>query len=112
MLPQQQRLRNPDEFREVVRRGVRVGRKTLVIHALPSPTSVSRAGFVVSRGVGGAVVRNRVKRRLRHLVGARLETCAHPLDVVVRALPAAASGDLIADFDSAWGAVKTRVEAR
>ncbi len=46
-------------------------------------------GFVVSKKVGNAVTRSRVKRRLRHL--------AVPLDapfvtdVVVRALPAAAT---------------------
>lgn len=57
----------------------------------------------MSRAVGGAVVRNRVKRRLRHLAAADLPTLAFPVDVVVRALPPAASGDLAGDFRSALG---------
>jgi ribonuclease P protein component len=50
-----------------------------------------RVGFVVSRAVGGAVVRNRVKRRLR----AHMATWVRDLEpgslVVVRASPAAAT---------------------
>ena len=48
---------------------------------------------MVSRGVGNAVVRNRVRRRLRHLVRDRLpELSAQPFAavIVVRALPDAA----------------------
>ena len=50
----------------------------------------TRAGFVVSRAVGPAVVRNQVKRRLRHLVGERLAALDPGSVLVVRALPAAA----------------------
>lgn len=59
-------------------------------------------GFVVSKKVGNAVVRNRVKRRLRHLA-ASMGT-PRQTDVVVRALPPAASEPerLPADFESAW----------
>jgi ribonuclease P protein component len=51
----------------------------------------AQAGFVVSRSVGGAVIRNRVRRRLRHLVGPRLAALPTGTRVVVRALPAAAA---------------------
>jgi ribonuclease P protein component len=50
-----------------------------------------RVGLVVSRAVGNAVVRNRVKRRLRHLLRARLPELPAGSDVVVRALPPAAT---------------------
>lgn len=58
---------------------------------------------MVSRAVGGAVVRNRVKRRLRALMADRLPTVPAQ-SVVVRALPAAAAADaarLGADLDAA-----------
>jgi len=50
------------------------------------------------------VTRNRVKRRLRHLVAARLADQTKGVDVVVRALPEAATSPerLPADFASAW----------
>jgi len=59
-------------------------------------------GFVVSKAVGNAVVRNRVKRRLRHLALARLPLLPAGARVVVRALPpaaAAAYADLGGEFD-------------
>ncbi|MDR0960773.1 MAG: ribonuclease P protein component [Propionibacteriaceae bacterium] len=64
----------------------------------------SRAGLIVSKQVGGAVVRNRVKRRLRHLVAPRLATLSVPTDIVIRALPASATEPqrLSRDIATAW----------
>ena len=62
----------------------------------------ARFGFVVSKAVGNAVVRNRVKRRLRHLAGAALPGLPGGTRVVVRALPAAAQtsyAELGSDLD-------------
>jgi len=63
---------------------------------------VSRVGFVVARAVGPAVTRNRVKRRLRHLMRARVDGLPASSLLVVRALPAAAGAsyrDLEAELD-------------
>jgi ribonuclease P protein component len=49
-----------------------------------------RVGFVVSKAVGNAVVRNRTKRRLRASVATKLSGIPAGLDLVVRANPAAA----------------------
>ena len=51
----------------------------------------ARAGFVVSRAVGPAVVRNTVRRRLRHLMAAHLHRLPPGSRVVVRALPGSAA---------------------
>lgn len=58
---------------------------------------------MVSKAVGTAVVRNRVKRRLRHLVADEFRRLDAPVDLVVRALPGAVTGDLAGDFDAALG---------
>ena len=61
-------------------------------------------GFVVPKTVGVAVVRNRVKRRLRAAVAERLGPLATGCGVVVRALPASAEAsyvELSADLDKA-----------
>jgi ribonuclease P protein component len=71
------------------------------MHVRPNGTDDSRAGFIVSKAVGKAVTRNRVKRRLRHLAAAALPATPGGVDVVVRALPAAVTGDLREDFDTA-----------
>ena len=63
-----------------------------------------KVGFVVGRSVGGAVVRHRVQRQLRHLMRARLDRLPRGALVVVRALPAAAgtrSARLGEDLDAA-----------
>lgn len=56
----------------------------------PVQASTARAGFVVSKAVGNAVVRNRVRRRLRHLVRPHLDDLPGGTLLVVRALPPAA----------------------
>jgi ribonuclease P protein component len=72
---------------------------------------------VVSKAVGNAVARNRVKRRLRHLVRARLAALPRGSVLVVRALPPAAessSARLAIDLETALhrlGAGATAVPA-
>jgi ribonuclease P protein component len=63
-----------------------------VVHlATPDQTGPAKVGFVVSKAVGPAVVRNRVKRRLRHLARESLEGLPGSAVLVVRALPPAAT---------------------
>ena len=109
VLPVSARLRRPVDFKATLKRGVRVGRPTVVLHATAIAGPPSRAGFVVSKSVGNAVTRNRVKRRLRHLMASRLDHDAPAMDVVVRALPPAASGPLADDLASAWVACVDRL---
>lgn len=103
MLAATARMRSSDDFRACVRGGVRVGRPTVVVHARSTGES-TLVGFVVSRSVGQAVSRNRVKRRLRHLAATLLPATPVGTHVVVRALPAAASepGRLAGDLVGAW----------
>jgi ribonuclease P protein component len=50
----------------------------------------ARAGFVVGRSLGNAATRNRLRRRLRHLIASRLVEAPIGTLIVVRALPPAA----------------------
>lgn len=78
----------PDEFRSAVRRGRRVSTAHAVLYLFPRPDeSPTRLGFIVSKAVGGAVVRNRVRRRLRAIGRELLPSIGTGTDVVVRALP-------------------------
>ena len=105
MLPPAHRVRRPDDFRLVLRRGRKAGRRRLSVHALISDAAgPSRAGFVVGRAVGNSVVRHRVTRRLRHLLADRLEAFPPGTALVVRAHPPAAgatSAELAEDLDGA-----------
>jgi len=104
------RLRTAEEFRTTIRRGVRCGRPTLVVHMLRTDNTPSRAGFVVSKAVGNAVSRNRVKRQLRHLVARRISEAPFGVDVVVRALPH--DGPVADDLNLAWDATTTKLANR
>jgi ribonuclease P protein component len=62
----------------------------------------ARVGFVVSKAVGPAVVRNKVRRRLRHLMRGYLGSLPGGSLLVLRAAPSAAGAsqaDLAADVD-------------
>lgn len=104
MLPAVNRMRRRAEFTEVVRRGRRAGRPFVVVHLLnrPDHTEPPRVGFVVSRAVGNAVVRNRVERRLRHILADRRKVLPAGSLLVVRANPRSATAsfqDLSVDVD-------------
>jgi ribonuclease P protein component len=112
VLAADQRLRRAAEFSAAVRAGGRGSRGGLVVHLLRGgEASAPRVGFVVPRAVGPAVTRNKVRRRLRHLVRERMHTLAPGTDLVVRVLPAAAGetyqrlGD---DLDAAIGLARRR----
>jgi ribonuclease P protein component len=86
-------MRDSEDFSTTVRHGQKAGRTRLVAHVLPdaSRSEAPIVGFVVSRAVGSAVARNRVKRQLRHLIRTHhMERLPAGTRVVVRALPAAA----------------------
>src|SRR5215472_9139867 len=103
VLPQQARVRRPQQFRLVTRTGRRAAGRTVAAHLLLVPDGESaKVGFVVSRAVGPAVVRNRVKRQLREIMRARLASLPEGCMLVVRAQPTAAEArqaDLAADLD-------------
>lgn len=105
MLPAALRMRRSADFEATVRRGARAGRTTLVVHCRPvTDHTGTHIGMVVARSVGGAVVRNTVRRRLRGVVMECRAMLPEGADVVVRALPAAAAAtydELTADFTSA-----------
>jgi ribonuclease P protein component len=65
----------------------------IVVHLGTDPGTgrPPRAGLVVGKAVGNAVHRNRVKRRLRHLLRDRLPGLPDEAALVVRALPPAAT---------------------
>ena len=95
MLPARHRLRERADFTTAVRGpgASRAGGRLIVVHANRTDARAElppRVGFVVSKAVGNAVVRNRTKRRLRASVATRLTGIPAGLDVVVRANPAAA----------------------
>ncbi|MDI9918888.1 ribonuclease P protein component [Rhodococcus sp. SRB_17] len=99
MLPEPYRLRRHSDFSVAVRRGRRMGRRDLVVHAfdreqveaLVVTNHGPRFGLIVSKAVGPAVIRHRVARRLRHICADLAQQVSPATDVVIRALPGSAT---------------------
>lgn len=125
MLPQSNKLRSSRDFTVTVRRGRRIGRKTLVLHIRDTAASGGedktdtqiarfsgpRVGLVVSKAVGNAVTRHAVSRKLRHVMAAAAQDLPSTMDIVVRALPASAtatSQELSHDVQSALATYERR----
>ena len=95
MLSPDNRLRRRSDFALAVRRGRRASRPLVTVHLLARDVTGDigepvRAGLVVSKAVGGSVVRSQVARRLRHQLRDLIGTVPAGTHLVVRAAPAAA----------------------
>ncbi|GAA1211325.1 ribonuclease P protein component [Rhodoglobus aureus] len=87
MLSKANRVTHPGDFRLAVRRGRRYSAPHCVVHIVSNERSTGvRFGFIVSKAVGNAVVRNKVRRRLRAAAAQLLPNVPGSVDVVVRAL--------------------------
>lgn len=93
-----QTLTRRGEFRHVFEQGRKFPSRHLILYAHPNGLMQSRVGFVVSRKVGGAVVRNRVKRRLREIFRKQLTEQPLCCDIVVVARSTAPGADFL-DLD-------------
>jgi ribonuclease P protein component len=114
VLPAESRMRRSAEFEFTVRRGSRAGSALLTGYLLVrenGEAQVPLVGFVVSKAVGNAVVRNKVRRRLRSVMRGYLPTLPGGSLVVVRAHPQAATArqaDLAAELDLVMGRLMRR----
>lgn len=84
-------LTKPDQYALVYSNGRSWVSGLVVMKALPNGLALSRYGFSVSRRVGKAVIRNRVKRLFRHIL--RLKPLEPGWDIVFIARPLAANAD-------------------
>ncbi|MGV3712819.1 ribonuclease P protein component [Pseudolysinimonas sp.] len=97
MLARANRVVLPADFRAAVRRGRRTATPSAVYHRLATdPEAPARFGVIVSKAVGDAVTRNRVRRRLKALGRTLVDAGHRGEDVVIRVLP----GDAQSSWDS------------
>lgn len=96
MLARPNRLTHGADYRLVVRRGDRCGGSRTITSVLSTGGDRGpRFGFIISKQVGTAVVRNTVRRRLKAICAEVLAAVPPGTDVVIRALPASATADFL-----------------
>lgn len=88
-MKKRERLKARRDFVTVYRKGRAWANRLLVLRALPRDLPHYRCGFVVSKRVGRAVVRNRLKRRLKE--GLRVLSVQPGWDLILLARPPAAT---------------------
>ena len=102
MLARRNRIVRSDDYRSIVRSGHRSATPNLVIYTRRSLAErPPRVGFIVSKAVGNAVVRNLVRRRFKATVSVLVADLAPGTDIVMRALPAAAQ--------ASWASLSTEI---
>jgi ribonuclease P protein component len=62
------RLSEDKRFSEIHQEGLSVANNLLVVRILKNELDYNRYGFMVSKRLGNAVTRNRIRRRLREVV--------------------------------------------
>ncbi|MBF0461466.1 MAG: ribonuclease P protein component [Magnetococcales bacterium] len=87
--PKSARLLDGTDFRSVTAAGRKIGGRFFLLFALATVCSNARLGLTVSRKVGKAVVRTRVKRQMREFFRRNRPELADGLDFVLIARPQA-----------------------
>ena len=95
------------DFDAMMRSGTARSHRLIVLRWLRTDRAETRVGFSTPRTLGGAVVRNRVRRRLREIVRERLELIGGGWDVLLIARPEAAAVDY-AELRAAFAALLER----
>jgi ribonuclease P protein component len=106
--PREARLVRRGDFDAVYRAGKRRSSSHFTVFFRANQLPVSRFGFSIKKALGGAVVRNRMRRRMREIVRChRMEIPAgwdiviHPKSGVARAEFAGLTADLVRLMKSA-----------
>ena len=82
-MKRQYRLRRPAHFQRVRSSGSHYDGAVLLLSIAPARQRTSRCGVVVARRLGGAVVRNRIKRRIREILRIHYSSLRPHTDIVV-----------------------------
>jgi ribonuclease P protein component len=81
--PASLRLRRRGDFLRIQRHGVKVAADPLLGLALRNAQGVTRLGITISKKVGNAVVRNRIRRALREVFRRQRDTFPEGIDLVL-----------------------------
>jgi ribonuclease P protein component len=82
-MPSPPYLTASEDFRQAYREGTRIADERIILHARTRGAGPARIGIAVRRQLGGAVRRNRMKRRLREASARAYRALPGGMDVVI-----------------------------
>jgi ribonuclease P protein component len=94
--PREARLVRRGDFDAVYRAGKRRSSSHFTVFFCANHLPVSRFGFSIKKALGGAVIRNRIRRRIREIVRCHRQEIPAGWDIVIQPK----SGVARAEFDS------------
>ena len=77
------RIKRNEEFANTVKKGRALKETPYIVHFLPNELFVCRVGLSVSKRIGNAVMRNRIKRQTRAMCDSLIDYSSHTIDVVI-----------------------------
>jgi ribonuclease P protein component len=88
MLPQENRLKKKKDFEKVFKMGKGYREDFLFLKTTKNNLKESRFGFIVSKKISNkAVIRNKIKRRLRAIIQKKIPRMKKGMDIVIVTLP-------------------------
>lgn len=83
MLNKKYRINTKKEYDYIFKNGKRIPARYIIVFAAPNHLDYSRFGFIASKKVGNAVIRNRAKRQGRAIIQKHLEQIKTGYDYVI-----------------------------
>lgn len=83
MLNKELRISSSKEYNNIYQNGKKIQGRYIIVFFQKGGTKFSRFGIVTSKKIGNAVVRNRVKRRLRAIVHDNLDKICGSYNIVI-----------------------------
>ena len=77
------RIKRNEEFAFTVKKGQVLKQSPYIVHFIKNELNVCRIGLSVSKKLGNAVTRNRVKRQTRAMCDSLVNYTSHTFDVVI-----------------------------
>lgn len=76
-------IKKNQEFRRVYKAGASLADRFLVVYRIPNKQGINRFGFSISKKIGNAVVRNRIKRILKEICRLNNNHMKQGYDIVI-----------------------------
>lgn len=77
------RVKNPIKFQEIIRKGTKFANQSFVLYVEKTTEKSTKIGISLSKKIGNAVERNKIKRQVRMMCHELVDFESHPKDLIL-----------------------------